>query len=202
MSTQPRRFYTPDEYLALELASAYKSEYFQGEIFAMSGGSPAHSLLAGQFITQLNNALADRDCYVFTSDTKVTSGDRRMISYPDATVVCGEPRYAEQRQILLNPILIAEVLSPSTEAYDRSRKFEAYQTIPSLQEYVLVAQDRAHVDCFLRQQDGSWSLTSADGRESTITLRSLGVSIPLTELYRRVTFDPATFAGDAEVVPS
>jgi len=146
------RIYTPQEYLALERKAAYKSEYIGGFIVAMPGVSRWHDRIAGDTYAALHAQLADGPCEIFTSDIRVKNEVTGRYTDPDASVVCGEPQFAdEELDTLLNPTVIIEILSPSTEAYDRGDKFEAYRRLPSLQEYVRIAQNRASVDHFLRQ---------------------------------------------------
>ena len=189
MSTSATQRYTVDEYLALERASDEKHEYFDGEIFAMAGGSMQRSLIGANTVRELGNKLQDRPCRVFNSDMRVWC-PTGLRTYPDASVVCNQPQLEDsEKDTLLNPIVVVEVLSPSTEAYDRGRKFEIYKSIESLREYVLVAQDRAHVDCFTRQPSGGWLLTSATGLESSIEIPALECSIRLAEIYAQVEFE-------------
>lgn len=147
---------TPEEYLALDRAAEFKSEYFDGDIFAMSEGTFAHATLAARIATELNNALRGKGCRVAASDARVRAS-RTTFVYPDVSVVCGKP-LLEHGDILLNPVVIVEVPSDSTERYDRGLKFARYRQIESLEEYVLVAQAEPSVEVFRRGADGSWSL--------------------------------------------
>jgi Uma2 family endonuclease len=192
MAAAAREYLTPEEYLALERRSETKHEYFDGQRFAMVGGSPRHSHLGGNIVTTLNNALVGRPCIVFNSDLMVGLTKRHAYAYPDATVVCGTPRYGEDEQdVLLNPLLIAEVLLPSTERYDRTGMFLRYQSIASFAEYLLIEQDTPRVELCSRQPDGSWEWSIAEGPEATLTIPSLDCTIALTDIYRNVTFDNA-----------
>lgn len=192
MAASAREYLTPDEYLAFERQAETKHEYFDGQLIAMVGGSPRHSHLGGNVVTSLNNALAGRPCIVFNSDLKVRHTKRRNFAYPDATVVCGSPRYGEDEQdVLLNPNLIAEVLSPSTQRYDRTGKFLRYQSLSSFAEYLLVEQDIPRVELCSRQEDGSWEWSVAEGLEATLTIPSLDCTIALADIYRNITFDEA-----------
>ena len=154
MSAVPKPYITPEQYLELERQAETKSEYFAGEIFAMAGASPEHNLISGNAFGVLWSQLRDRPCTAYGSDMKVRSTQEHY-AYPDVTVVCGEAQFGgEEREVLLNPTLIVEVLSPSTEAWDRGGKFEQYRQRESLQEYLLIAQDRPHVERYARQSNG------------------------------------------------
>ena len=149
---------SPEEYLAWERQQERKHEYFDGEVYAMAGGSPRHNRLSNRVNTALENALGGR-CHVFTSDQRVRSRVRRYV-YPDVSVVCGPPSI-EDDDVLANPTIVVEVLSATTEQYDRGLKWDGYQLIPSLTDYVLVSQDRARIEHFGRTTEGRWIYTSA-----------------------------------------
>lgn len=192
MSTAAVKRYTVEEYLALELASATKHEFYDGEIFAMAGASEAHNLVEGNLLRVLGNRLADRDCRLYPSDMRVLL-PTGLYTYPDASVVCG-PRNVETIggvDTLKNPVTIVEVLSKSTEPFDRGRKFDHYKTLRSLRGYLLLWQDRPRADHFARTDDGRWVLTSVTGLESAIAVTELGVALSLAELYAKVDFPPA-----------
>jgi Uma2 family endonuclease len=187
VSTQPKTFLTPEEYLEIEREAEYKSEYFQGEMFAMAGAGQAHNLLVANLVAGLHHQLRSRPCQLYPSDMRVRVPATGLYTYPDVVVVCGEPQFLdEQRDTLLNPSLLVEVLSPSTEAYDRGRKFEHYRSIESFGEYLLVASDRVHADLYTRQPDGRWMLTSAGRLEDSLDLESVGYRLALVDLYERV----------------
>ena len=187
MSAVPKPYITPEQYLELERQAESKSEYFAGEIFAMAGASPEHSVITVNVTVTLGTQLRDSPCTAYSSDMKVRSSQEHY-AYPDVTVVCREAQFAgEEREVLLNPTLIVEVLSPSTEAWDRGGKFEQYRQRESLQEYVLVAQDRPHVERFARQARGEWLLTEVNGLEASLALPSIGCELALAEVYRKVT---------------
>lgn len=189
MSTQPKTLLTPEQYLEIERKAEYKSEYFNGEMFAMAGAKEAHNLVAIHIARELDQQLRSRPCRAYPSDMRVRVSPGGLYTYPDVIALCGEPRFLDdQRDTLLNPGLIVEVLSPSTEAYDRGRKFESYKSIDSLSEYLLVAADRVHADLYTRQVDGRWLLTSADKLEDSLTLESVGAELKLADLYEKVEF--------------
>lgn len=191
MSALPRHFLTEEAYLELERDSDIKHEYFQGEMLAMAGASPNHIIIAGNLTTHLNMQLRERPCFVFQSDLRLKVSSLRFYSYPDITVVCGQPQYTEDKpESLLNPLLIMEVLSPSTEQYDRGKKFQRYQSLESLQEYVLVAQDSPYIERFLRQSSDEWLYLSAAGLEATIELASIQCTLALNDVYAKISFTP------------
>ncbi len=189
VQTKPTRTYlTADEYLALERSSEERHEYLDGEMLAMTGGSWEHSLIISNLVAELKQRLRGGPCKVHASEMRirVPSGD---CSYPDVVVVCGPPRFAdERRDTVLNPTLLIEVLSPSTESYDRGRKSEGYRTLESLQEYVLAAQDRPSIERYLRQENGFWLLSDIAGLDRSLPLASLGCELPLTVIYDGVEF--------------
>jgi len=178
---------TEEQYLEIERAAESKSEYFQGEMFAMGGAGAAHNRLVWNLIAELGPRLRSGPCQGYPSDMRVRVSATGLYTYPDVVVVCGEPRFLDDRRdTLLNPSLIVEVLSPSTEAYDRGRKFEHYRSIPSLTEYLLVASDRIHLDLYARQPAGQWLLTSAGGPEGALDLTSAGCRLAAAALYEGV----------------
>ena len=190
MSSAAVQRYSPADYLALERAGEFKHEFFDGEMFLMAGGTMEHSQVAANVIGELREQLADTPCRVLTSDMKIKL-PTGLYTYPDASVVCDQPQYEDDhKDVLLNPLLIVEVLSPSTEAYDRGQKFRHYQSCPSLREYVLIAQDRSAVDHYLRQPSGQWLLTTFESLDATMPLPSLGVGLRLSEIYAKVEFPP------------
>lgn len=187
MATLPTTRLTEEQYLAIERAAEFKSEFHDGQMFAMAGGSLNHSRLSGAMNAILHRLLP-AGCEPFTSDLRVKVGAGRLYTYPDCSVVCGEPELlSDQRDVLLNPLLIVEVLSPSTADYDRGKKFELYRTIPSFREYLIVHQDARHVEHYSKQEDGGWLLHEYTGAESTVLIGRLGVQISLAELYASAT---------------
>jgi Uma2 family endonuclease len=189
LSTQPKTLLTPAQYLEIERRAERKSEYYNGEMFAMAGAKQAHNRLVANLVAGLHRQFRSRPCDVYPSDMRVRVSPGGLYTYPDVVAVCGEQRFLDdQRDTLLNPGLLVEVLSPSTEAYDRGRKFEQYKSIESLRDYLLVASDRLHADLYMRQADGRWLLTSADSLEDSLTLESVGAQLTLADLYEKVDF--------------
>jgi|SRR5215813_3333859 len=196
MSTRPSTFLTPEQYLEIERKAEYKSEYFGGQMFAMSGASREHNILSTTLSALLFPQLSGRSCELYAHDMRVQVAHTGLYTYPDVIVVCGQPHFTDEAvDTLLNPTFVAEVLSPSTEAYDRGRKFEHYRSLESLREYLLVSQDRMHADLFTRQPDGIWALREASQSEDTLEFRSIACHISMAELYSRVTLPPAEPTG-------
>jgi Uma2 family endonuclease len=190
MSTQPKRYFTPAEYLALERASPYKSEFYAGEIFALAGASRRHNLITTNVLATLHAQLCHRQCTVYLSNMRVKVSETGLYTYPDALVVCGRELFDDREQdTLLNPTVIFEVLSKSTENYDRGKKFKNYRTLESLQEYLLISQDSCHVEHYLRQDDSQWLLSEADDRQSVIRLPSVDCVLALADVYDKVDLD-------------
>jgi Uma2 family endonuclease len=185
---QPTSYMSEADYLAMERASDTKHEYFAGEVLAMSGASQAHNLIAGSLYVALYNALRGRDCNVYPSDMKVRTPATGSNTYPDISVVCGESQFSDdERDALTNPLLIAEVLSPSTERYDRGQKFRFYRELPSLKTYLLVSQDRALIEYYHLQSDGVWQFGEAQGLDSMLALPALAIHLRLADMYEQVT---------------
>lgn len=190
MSSQPKTRLTPEEYLAIERAAETKSEYFDGEMFAMSGASRKHNLIAGNIFRQIGNQLQGKPCEAYINDMRVYVPATGLYTYPDVVAVCGEPRLIDKEfDTLLNPTLIVEVLSKSTASYDRGNKFMHYRTIEPLAEYLLVAQDEYKVEHSAKQSDGRWILTDIRGVENTINLDSINCALSIREAYDRVSLD-------------
>lgn len=201
MEPQPKPYLTPEDYLALERQAEIKSEYLDGEMFAMTGGTRRHSLAIGNLVRELSLQLKNRPCEVFPTDLRVHIPATGLYTYPDVIVVCGEPRFQDEHQdTLLNPTVIIEVLSPTTEAYDRGKKFEHYRSIGSLAEYLLVSQSEPHVEQYLRQDDNRWLFTETAGLEATLALPSIQCVLVLAEIYEKIVFNslraPASLPAD------
>jgi len=195
----PKTILTEDEYLAFERDAEERHVYVDGEIFAMAGESGAHADITGNAYASLHIQLRDGPCRVRDKDTKVRSGPlpksprRRagLYSYPDIVVVCDEPKYLDEaRNVLLNPKVIIEVLSESTEAFDRGMKFTRYQTYnPTLSDYVLISQDRPQIEHFHREDDGTWTYQCHEGLKGTVKLADIKCRLKAAEVYRRVDFE-------------
>jgi Uma2 family endonuclease len=183
MSTRPNSFITPEQYLEIERKAEFKSEYLNGEMFAMAGAKRVHNLIVANLVSLLHDQFRSRPCEVYPGDMRVFMPATGLYAYPDVVAICGEPRFRDdQDDTLLNPALIVEVLSPSTELYDRTRKFQHYKSIESVREYLLVASDHLQADLYTRQPDGRWMLTSAGELEDSLTLESVGAQLTLADL--------------------
>jgi Uma2 family endonuclease len=193
MSAATKQWITPEQYLARERAAAFKSEYYQGEMFAMAGTSVRHCTIKDNLARGTGNQLLGTNCRVVTSDLRVKIPATGLYTYPDLVIWCGKPAFEDtELDTLLNPRAIAEVLSESTESYDRGKKFAHYRTIPSLQEYILASQDEPLLERFARQADGSWSLMEFSGLASVLEFASVQARVPLSEVYDGVEFGAAS----------
>jgi Uma2 family endonuclease len=198
VSTRPEHRYTDEEYLAIDRASDAKSEYLDGVIYAMGGASARHVQIVGNVARELGNQLRDKPCIVYSTDLRVRVSRQGLYAYPDVVVVCGQPVFSDDElDTVINPLLIVEVLSSSTKNYDRGEKFERYRSIPTLQEYLLVAQDKLHIERYLRQSDGAWVLRETDSADATIDLVSVGCRLPAAEIYFKVSFSRPSPSQDA-----
>lgn len=197
MAIQPQQHYTLDEYFALELASEGKYEYWQGEVYAMSGASPAHVQIQINLITLLSLQLRGRPCRVFSSDMRLKVPSFPPYRYPDISALCGEAVFEPIGgvDVLTNPTLIVEILSPSTEAFDRGDKFTHYKSIPSFREYLLIAQHRPHVSHYVRQSEEVWSYREYNALETVLDLPTLTCRLAFDELYQNVVFTPQPTPG-------
>ena len=192
MSAKPKRKYiAPEEYLALEREALEKHEYFDGEIFDMAGTSEEHANISSNINVSLHFQLKKRPCKSYQSDLRVHIPKTGLYTYPDVLVVCGKPQLLEDAYLdtVLNPIVIVEVLSPSTADYDKGTKFDHYRTIESLQEYVLVWQNKKRVARYAKQSDGSWLLRDFIGEDAEILLSSIDCQLTIEDIYDKVDFD-------------
>ena len=197
MSAVPVPRFTPEQYLLLERAATQRSELINGEIYAMAGVSREHSLIVTNLGRELSNRLRGRPCETHLTDLRLSVPDTRLYTYPDALVICDEPSFVdEQFDTVTNPIALFEVLSPSTEAYDRGTKFAHYRRLTSLKYYVLISQAEPLVERYERQESNTWLLTELRGLDAILDLPALQVSIPLSDLYERIVFvEPEHPAG-------
>jgi Uma2 family endonuclease len=188
MAVPIQQRYTPEEYLALERRADYKSEYVNGCIFAMAGASRAHNRIAVNLVRELGTQLRHRPCEVFTSDMRLKVSATGLYAYPDVAALCGDAQFEDADvDTLLNPTVIIEVLSPSTEVYDRGDKFAHYRRLESLAEYVMIAQNQVRVERYVRQ-GRSWVLAEFSALDETLHLASIDCEVLLREIYDRVEF--------------
>jgi len=181
--------YTVEKYLAMERASETKHEYVNGQIVAMAGATRKHNVIGTNISISLGTQLRRRPCELYSNDMRVQVREDGIYSYPDAVIVCGEPRFADKQfDTLLNPTVIIEVVSTSTEGYDRGEKFQQYRALDSLQQYVLVSQSRRLIDCLTRQDNDQWLLTSASHADAVLQLASIDCMLALADVYEKVMF--------------
>ena len=184
-------FVSPEEYLERERRAEYKSEYFAGEIVAMAGAKRKHNLVSNNVSASLTAQIRDAPCEVYANDMRVQADGEKQYSYPDVVVVCGEPQFRDGREdTLLNPTVIVEVLSPSTESRDRGEKFLRYRQIASLIDYLLIAQNERRVEQFTKQPDGSWRLVETFDA-GDVRLESIGCTLTLADIYNKVKLEPS-----------
>ncbi|MBL8212506.1 MAG: Uma2 family endonuclease [Bryobacterales bacterium] len=190
MASQPRPKLTEEQFLERERTAECKSEFVNGEVHAMSGGTVAHSLIKLNLYGELRNRLRNTSCLVFDSDLMVKVEATGLMTYPDVSVACGGQVPSKTSELmLLTPMVLIEVLSPTTEAWDRGGKWRHYQRIPSLQEYLLVSQHQPQVERFARRDDGRWLLDTYDHLDAEVPIDATGIRVPLHEIYRGVTFE-------------
>lgn len=190
MQVTQQQYYTPEEYLHLEEVAEYKSEYINGQIIPMAGGTINHNRIAGNFYAALNFAFRQQKYEAFNSDMRLWISKRRIYTYPDVTVIMGEPEFFNNRKdIITNPQVIVEVLSKSTKNYDHESKFEAYRTIPTFQEYLLIDQNRVYVEQFSKTGKKQWVLREYDEEDEAIALATVPFEISLQDLYNKVNFE-------------
>jgi Uma2 family endonuclease len=192
MSRQIKPHISPEEYLGLERQSEYKSEYLHGEIFAMTGASRKHNLVTGNILAELNRQLRGKPGEVYASKMRVKVTATGLYTYPDVVVVCGEPKFEDEYvDTLLNPTLLVEVLSQSTERYDRIAKSSYYRTLDSLAEHLLVAQDEVRLEQYIKQANGQWLLFECSSLDKVVELPSISCSLALGDVYDKVSLDKA-----------
>jgi Uma2 family endonuclease len=194
---------TEAEYLEIERRAEYKSEFLDGQMFAMSGGTRWHSVIACNMISAINLRLKGSPCVVYNSDMRVKVQMAGLYTYPDVSIGCGQAQVEDEHDdVLLNPTVIAEVLSDSREAYDRGKKFELYRRLPSLREYLLVSQHETLIEQFIRQTSGEWLLREVAGLEGKLALPSVGITIALADVYSNVRFLPSPRLPDTPAARS
>jgi Uma2 family endonuclease len=186
---QPKPYLTPEEYLALERQAETKSEYWQGEIYVLAGASRQHNLVAFNLAATLGAQLKSRPCEAYTSDMRVKVDRAGLYTYPDIAVVCGQAEFEDRSEdTLLNPTVLIEVLSPSTEAYDRGAKFEVYRTLESLTDYLLISQSKPIIEHFTRQPDDRWLMSTYKGLDAVASIPAIGCELRLADVYDKVTW--------------
>ncbi len=182
---------SPDAYFEMEEQAETKSEYFHGEMFAMTGASHRHNVIAVNITSMLHAGLRDQDCFIYGGDMKAEVAPGRHYAYPDASVVCGGVDFVEGRtDVFKNPLVLFEILSKSTSNYDMGAKFKAYRAITSLRDYIVIDQYSVFVTHFRKNQEGQWTLKDLERLEDAVPIRSLGLEMELKEIYRRIEFDP------------
>lgn len=184
------KFYTREEYLELEEKAEEKHEYHNGEIIAMTGGTTNHNILAGKFYALLLSFLEDENYQIYIGDVRLWIEKYRRYTYPDVMIIKGEPVYeGKGKTTVINPLLIVEILSKSTENYDQNDKFDSYRTLPTLQEYLLVDQYQYYVKQFTKIEENKWLLTDYRGQDTMVKLESINYEISLESLYKKINFD-------------
>ena len=196
MSTIPKTRCTAEQYLSIERAAQFRSEFFRGEMFAMVGASRKHNLITVNVASELHRQFKDRKCEIYQSDMRVKVNATGLYTYPDVVATCDEPRFEDDKvDTLLNPKVIVEVLSPSTELWDRGKKFKHYRNIPSLREYVLISQDHVLIERFAINVDGEWALRDYRTHEDILVLDSISCELRLSDVYARIDFSESDGAA-------
>lgn len=201
MTVQPRLYLTETEYLERERVSTIKHEYYAGEIFAMPGASEAHNLIASSVNVIIYTQIRGRGCRIYPGDMRLKIVKTGLYTYPDLTIVYGTPEFTDmmKRDTLLNPTIIVEILSPSTERYDRGVKFQNCRTIETLKEYILIAQNKYHIERYIRHEGNTWILTEAVGVDSTIAIESIQCILSLADVYELVALPPESPSDDRAI---
>ena len=187
MSSQPNAFITPEEYLESERQAETKSEYFNGAVFAMAGGTPRHVDIVRNLIRSLDRQFSGRECSVYFNDLRLRVSPTGLYTYPDVMVIWGGLQFADTgKDTVTNPVVIVEVLSPSTRDYDRGAKFHHYRTIDSFQEYLTVEQDKPKIEHWVRQEGNRWVFTEHTNASDQVTLKSIGCTLSMSEVYDKI----------------
>lgn len=188
MTALPKPIYNAEQYLALEEPADYRSQFYNGEIFAMAGASRRHNVAAGNIYANLHFQLRNRPCEIYQNDMRVKISPN-LYTYPDIVIVCGEPQIEQKHgENLLNPLIIIEVLSPSTEKFDRGEKARLYRLMPSLEEYILISQDTMQVEHYIRQNNGGWLLTELSTPSDVLELPAISCQVSLSDIYAKIDF--------------
>jgi Uma2 family endonuclease len=191
MSAHPKIYLTPAEYLAFERKCESKNEYWAGQVFAMAEASERHNLIETNVVSALHTQLRGRSCKVYPSDMRIKIPATGLYTYPDVTVMCDKAQFEDiDRDTLLNPTVIVEILSKSTENYDRGKKFQNYRTLESLTEYILIAQDAVHIEHYIRQSDNQWLLSEAKDLSAVVELPTIQCTLALIDVYDKVDIEP------------
>ncbi len=191
MQVTQKLYYSPEEYLVLEEKADFKSEYIDGEIIPIAGRTANHNRITGNFYAQLNFAFRQQNYEVFDSDMRLWIAKRRIYTYPDVMIIAGEPEFLDSRtDMITNPQVIIEVLSKSTQGYDREGKFKSYRTIDSFQEYILIDQTEIRVEQYSKTSNKKWSFSEYDAEDAVISLVSVNFEISVQDLYNKVKFEP------------
>jgi Uma2 family endonuclease len=187
VTQNPKTSLTEQEYLAIERRAEFRSEFFGGEMFAMAGASRKHNRIVTNLVSSLDNQLRERPCNVYSSDLRVKIPATGLYTYPDVVVTCGEEEFAdEEYDILLDPLVVIEVPSDSTEAYDRGKKFEHYQSVESLSTYVLVTRNSMRVEKYVRRDGGAWLYTEAHEEGAVVEIEAIRCELKLEDVYAKV----------------
>lgn len=203
MTAQPKPFMPEELYLEQERRSTIKHEYYAGNVYAMAGASEQHNVIALNIAAALHTQLRGRSCRAYPSDMRVKVVKTGLNTYPDFTIVCGQSQFTDpiKRDTVINPTVIIEILSPSTERDDRGMKFQHYRTINSLQEYLLIAQDKHHVERFIRHEHNAWIFSEAMGLDAVMPITSIQCSLALQDVYEQVSFGSEIVPGITRDVP-
>jgi Uma2 family endonuclease len=202
MVAQPTRSTSEEAYLAFERASATKHEYYAGQVYAMTGAKEPHNLIAGNAHASLHRQLRQRPGRVYQSDMRVKVIRTGLNTYPDVVVLCGQPQFTDTiDDTVMNPIVIVEVLSSSTERYDRGMKFEHYRMIETLRAYVLIAQDHQHIECYTRQDNGQWLFQEASEPEQQIVLNPIACTLTISDIYEKVDLEQDDLRLPGDMLP-
>lgn len=203
MTAQPKPFMTEELYLEQERQSTIKHEYYAGHVYAMAGASEQHNVIALNIAATLHAQLRGRSCRAYPSDMRVKVLKTGLNTYPDFTIVCGPSQFTDplKRDTVINPTVIIEILSPSTERYDRGMKFEQYRTITSLQEYILIAQDKHRIERFVRHEPNAWVFSEVSGLEAMMPITSIQGFLALQDVYEQVILVPEIVPGITRDVP-